>query len=50
LSAQDYLIQAGLILLAAGGIFGVRYLILRYEKPRPGAGKAGAAKKKPAKR
>jgi len=34
LSARDYVIQAGLILLAAGSVVGVRYVFLRRERPR----------------
>ena len=35
MSARDYLIQAGLVLLAAGGVVGVRYLFVRREKAKP---------------
>jgi len=34
LSARDYLIQFGLVLLAAGSVVGVRYLFVRREKPK----------------
>ena len=34
MSAHDYLIQLVLVLVAAGAVVGVRYLFVRYEKPK----------------
>jgi hypothetical protein len=34
LSARDYLIQFAAVLLAGGAVVGVRFLVLRREKPR----------------
>ena len=34
MSAHDYLIQLVLVLVAGGAVVGVRYLFVRYEKPK----------------